>query len=148
MATTYQSTDVTTGYGVSARSGIGIVSRTKTHTNTVAYVVNDVIEMIKIPKGATVLDVKLASDDIDGGSNLTLSVGDGSVVDRYIKDSTVGQAGGVAVYGSGVSGAMGNAVNLGYTYTADDTIDVKVTTAPASDGIGSITLTVLYTMDE
>jgi len=103
--------------------------------------------MVKIPSGATVLDVILSVDDLDSGTDCVLAVGDGGDVDRFISGSTIGQGGGTVGLGSGITGATAAAA-AGYTYTSNDTIDIKVTTAPAGGGVGTIVLTVLYTMDE
>lgn len=108
----------------------------------------DFIEMVKIPKGATVLEVILASEDLDtnGTPTITLDVGDGDDVDRYIDGSTIGQTGGVARLGSGVAAAAVDGCR--YTYTADDTIDVKIVDVAATKAAGNIQLTVLYTMED
>lgn len=147
MATTYYSENCKSGYGYSPRAGLGVCSKTVVFETTAALVINDVIQMVKIPKGATILDVKLGVDDIDSGSSLTLSVGDGTTPGRFILESTIGQGGGVVGIGTGITGASAADV-LGYTYAADDTIDIKVIAAPAGDGEGTLTLSVLYTMDE
>lgn len=114
---------------------------TSTYTLTAALVVDDVIQMVKVPAGATVLDVTLTADDIDTGGSpaIVLDVGDGADVDRFIDGSTSGQAGGIT---------RANTKNLPYTYTADDTIDVLVQVAPATGATsGTIKLIVAMTMD-
>lgn len=109
---------------------------------------DDIIQMVKVPKGATILDVTLTSEDLDsnGTPTIVLDVGDGDDPDRFIDGSNVAQAGGVARLGSGVAAAATD--GLFYTYTAEDTIDVKVVTAAATKAAGNITLAVLYTMED
>lgn len=143
MASTFIAAKAATG--IQARSDVGLVAAFSTYELTAALVINDVIQMLKVPLGATILDVKLAVDDIDsnGSPVVILAVGDGNVVDRFIKGSTIGQTGGSAVIGSGVTAATA-ADAFNYTYTADDTIDVKCTTAPATGTTGTITLSVTY----
>jgi len=143
MATTYSSDAVAAT--VQARGGVGIQSITETYEAAVALVIDDIIQMVKVPAGATVLDIILSVDDLDGGSALVLDVGDGDNDDRYILGSTIGQGGGTVRLGSGITGAAA-ASCAGFTYTAEDTIDVHVDTAPSSGGTGTITMTVIYTM--
>jgi len=105
-----------------------------------ALVLNDVIQMVKVPKNAVILDVILATDDLDDGTNLVLAVGGPGAADKFITGSTIGQAGGVE--------HMNQVDGFGYVMTADDTIDVKVTTAPGSGKTsGTLNLIVLYSMD-
>lgn len=132
----------TTGLPVPSKSDIGTHAVTGTYELAAALVDNDVIQMVRVPQGAAVQEVILAADDLDTHNTPTiiLNVGDGTTVDRYISASTVAQAGGV-VRLSAIDG-------MNYTYTADDTIDVKVTEPPATGATsGTITLTVIYTMN-
>lgn len=107
----------------------------------------DVIQMIPVAKGTTVLNVFLTAEDIDsnGSPAITLDVGDGGDPDRFIDGSTVGQAGGIAQIGSGVAAAAID--GFPYTYTADDTIDVTVATAAATKAAGNITLWAVLSME-
>lgn len=119
------------------------------YTLAAALVINDVIQMLTVPKGAQILSLTLTSDDLDSNGTplITLSVGDGALVDRFIKASTVAQAGGVARLGDGLTVSLLSGAN-GYQYTVEDTIDVKVIAAPATGATaGDITLTVLYHLD-
>lgn len=143
MATTYSDVKVASTY--QARAGIDICSVWCIYEAAVALVIDDIIQMVKVPLGATILDIILSVDDMDGGSALVLDVGDGNDDDRYILGTTIGQGGGTVRLGQGITGAAAaNALN--YTYTAEDTIDVHVDTAPASVGTGTIALAVIYTM--
>ena len=137
MATTFTSSGVATG--IMAKSLIGLNAVTATYTVSSALVVNDVIEMVKVPKGAKIVEVILACGDLDtdGTPAVVLAVGDGTTADRFITGSTVGQAGGVT--------RLGVAAGLGYVYTANDTIDIKATTAAdAMSSAADVTLTVVY----
>lgn len=140
MASTFYSTQV--GSGVQARSGTGVCSVTGTYELTAALVINDVIQMVKIPKGASILETILATDDLDTASSpaIVLTVGDDGDTDRFTLVSTIAQAGGFV--------RMTNIAGLGYQYTADNTIDVKCTTAPQTGATsGTISLTVIYDMN-
>jgi len=125
---------------VQPRSGLHTDSVAEVYAITTAFVLNDVVRMIKVCKGMTILDVKCACDDMDSSTGFVFVVGDGDDEDRFILISTVGQTGGVAL--------LTNRVGLGYTYTQDDTIDFKVTTAASGTPAptGNIVLTVIYTM--
>lgn len=123
-------------------SGVAAVSATFTLTAALAGA--DVIQMVKIPKNAQILDVILTVTDLDTGTPaIVLDVGDGDDVDRFIDGATTGQAGGTVRMGSGIT----TATNV-HTYTADDTIDVTVATAPGTGATtGTVTLAVLYMME-
>lgn len=125
---------------IAARSGIDITAQFQIYAITAALVLNDVIQMFNVPVGATILDVTLGSDDMDTSTGILLDVGDGNSVARFISASTVGQASGVA--------RLGVAAGLNYTYTAADTIDIKVNTAATGTAAttGNLYLNSVYTL--
>lgn len=145
MPTTYSSSAVAST--VQARAGIGVQTVAETYQAAVALVTDDVIQMVKIPAGATIVDIILSVDDLDTGAALILDVGDGDNDDRYILGATIGQGGGTVRLGQGITGAAAaDAAN--YTYTAEDTIDIHVDTGPSGGGTGTLTLVVIYTMQQ
>jgi hypothetical protein len=97
--------------------------------------------MVKVPAGATILDVTMACTDIDTDATpaVALQVGDGGSATRFIGTSTIGQGGGVA--------RLDQFGGLGYQYTVDDTIDVKISTVADAKAAGTLTLAVRYTLD-
>lgn len=104
-----------------------------------ALALNDVIQMVKVPKGATVLDVELITTDLDTGGSpaIALHVGYGGDADYFIASSTVGQAGGVARASASTAKPL--------AFTAEDTIDVTVATGPATGATsGTVSLVVYY----
>lgn len=110
-----------------------------TYTLSAALALNDVIQMVKVPLGAKIVGMTLAVTDLDTGGSpaIVLDVGDDGDTDRFIDGSTIGQAGGATndILFSG----------YGYTYTADNTIDVLVQVAPATGATsGTIKLAVTY----
>lgn len=111
-------------------------------TGSTALIINDVIQIMKVPKGARVCEMVLTVTDLDAGTNIVLAVGDGVDDDRYISGSTIGQTGGTVRLGSGI---ITN--TSAFTYTADDTIDVKVTTAGSAVTTGTITLSTWFSTD-
>lgn len=104
-----------------------------TYTLLAALVISDTIKMVKIPKGMTVTDVELCSDDIDTNVTplVTLDVGDSAGATTYLAASTVGQAGGRA-----------KSTRKPKTYTADDYIIVNCAAAPATGVVGDISVIV------
>ncbi len=132
---------VTGQYDVTAS---GLTSATNTTNATYS------IQMVPIPKGATVVGWSVSSTDVDTHTtaSITLGIGDGSDTTRFASALTAGQAGGNATVNSGVtittsSGTINK--GLGYTYTVDDTIDITVSAGPATTATsGSILLTVTY----
>lgn len=141
MATTYNTAK--TADSVTRRLGLGLVSVTAEFdmAGSIALAVNDVIEMVKVPKGVTVLDVTISSDDLDTGSPaIVLDVGDGDDTARFIDGSTIAQGGGVS--------RLTEHAGHGYEYLTDDTIDIHIETVAATPTtVGTLACTVLYTND-
>jgi hypothetical protein len=94
-----------------------------------ALELNDVMEVVKVPKGFQVFEVIFSTTDLDtnGTPTIELDVGDGSDTDRFISGSglTIAEA-------TGGYARLNNLAGFGYIYTAADTIDVKVLTGPAT----------------
>lgn len=97
---------------------------------------NEVIQMVNVKDGWTVVDVLLDYDAL--GANSSLSVGDGGAAARFITTTTTTSAG-VA--------RLNSAADVGrfYKYTADDTIDVTVVGSGAITG--TVRVTVLFFRD-
>lgn len=105
---------------------------------SVAPVINDVYQMIKVPHGARILSWTLGADDLDSSTGITLSLGDGGSTARYVSASTIAQTGAAPVNALLKTG-------YGYVYTADDTIDVLVAAAPTGTfAAGTIRVSVTY----
>lgn len=134
MATTYTS-DAASSNQVFRPPGGGVLGvREAIYDFTAAFVVDDVIQMIKVAEGERAIGGQLIVEtdlDSNGSPAVVLAVGDGVDTDRYISASTIGQAGGVVSWGQGIDTAA-EAASFDYKYPAADTIDIKVTTAPAT----------------
>lgn len=109
-----------------------------------ALELNDVLQIVKVPKGFQVMEVILSTTDLDTGGSPTieLSVGDGGDTDRYISGtgSTIAEA-------SGGYARLSNIAGHGYIYTEDDTIDVLVATGPQTGATtGTIKVSVIGRM--
>lgn len=127
-------------------AGVGVGSQEvvvyATYALTAALALNDIIQMVPVPSGATITGVTIGATDLDTGGSpaIVLDVGDGSDTDRFIDGATVGQAGG--------SSSTLAVAGFGYTYTSDDTVDVLVQVAPATGATsGTISLRVAYVLN-
>ena len=109
-----------------------------------AFVINDVVRSVYIPKNAVLLDAGISCDDLDTHNTplitLTLRVNDGSTQKNFFAASTVAQAGGM----QRADVAAGNAV--GYEVTsAAFYLELLVAAAPATGATsGDIELFVSY----
>lgn len=119
-----------------ARGGIDVTSQTVDYSIPTGFATNDVVEMIKVPAGATVLNVTLTSS-AGVGATANLAVGDGGDTDRYVT-STAFTASALA--------RTNTHVGHGHRYTAEDTIDILAVSI-ATPTVGTVVrLTVEYTM--
>lgn len=87
---------------------------------TAAIVINDVFEMVMVPKGATVFDATMAYPALDSSTGVTVDLGYGTDPDYWVAASTVGRsaAGGI------VRAVAATAVPL--DFTAADTVDILI----------------------
>ena len=133
---TFQSSKVAAT--VMARSNIDITSVTAEFAIPTGFATNDVVEMAKIPEGATVLEV-LASSSAGVGATANLAVGDGGDTDRYITSTA---------FTSATLTRLNAHTGHGYRYTADDTIDILAASI-ATPTVGTVVrLTVIYTLQQ
>jgi len=142
MTTPFYSSDCTPFNGVPVRTStknFGLVTVCGEYTTLAKLIADDIIHMVKIPAGATLLDLILDCVLMDASAALTLSVGYTGAETAFINVSTVGQAGGIERI-SVVGGTQKE-------FAADDTIQVKVGTGPTDTTLGKMKLTAVYTMD-
>ncbi len=99
----------------------------------------DVIQMLRVPSGACVLDVWFITDQLSGG-NYTVTVGDGNTANRYFASLSTGST-------SGINKMTLVGAAVGYSYSAEDTIDITVSTVTTATASGVLRLCVKYTMD-
>lgn len=119
------------------RVGLAAVSATYSVGAGLSLSAGDVIEMVKVPKGAAV--VYLA---VSGGSGDALcAVGDGGDADRYIAYGTMGSSTSV------VRTITLHASNVPYVYSVDDTIDIAVSTVSVGTITGGFHMTAIFSMD-
>lgn len=122
----------------------GICAECGSYEITAALVINDVIQMVRVPAGAYIQDIQLQTDDLDtAGPAIVLDVGDGSVTDRFIDACLSAQ-----VAANDVTCRINQMDGLNYNYAAEDTLDVLVATAPTTGATsGTIVLCVQYSMN-
>lgn len=113
----------------------GVNSVVGVYSASAAITAASVIQMVKIPKGAVILETRIHG--YAGAVSQGLSVGDGNTAARFNATSSA----------SAASPVLRNTLGLGYTYTADDTIDITVVDLTSASAIGTITMAVDYLMD-
>lgn len=144
MATALKTARITNNQPAPTADQNGVIAVRAEYSLLAALVINDTIDFAKIPAGHVPVDVILDSDDIDSGAGAIFQVGlraaNGTTddPDAFIKDSNVGQAGGVA------RANVATAFRIG-SHTADRNVYLTVSTAPATSATsGKIGVTVLY----
>lgn len=151
-AQVFQTKRIAQGHpAITAAGAQDLVAVTETFALTEALEVNDLIEMIELPPGHSIVDCILDVTDLDTGvAAITLDVGtmagtvgsttiaERTLTANLIAASTVGQAGGIARMS--VMGATRIAPS-----DSRRSIGVKVAAGPGTGATsGSVTLTVLY----
>lgn len=123
---------------VQARGGVDLTSVTGTYTVSANLAANDVIQMVKIPAGATVQEV-IVSASASVAATSTGEVGDGDDTDRFVASGSIGG-------GAASLGRLNAATGHGYKYSSEDTIDIKFTvqTTPTTGAV--LKLTAFYTL--
>ena len=114
----------------------GAVTRTVRYAVTAALSAGDVIQMVKVPTGANVSDLRVWTDQF-GTSNATIGgVGDGGSAARYVGTASTSSSLAVAL--------ILNPSAIGYSYSAEDTIDITIGTVTSASNVGVFVLTVTY----
>ena len=146
MATALKTARITNNQPAPSADQNSVIAVRAEYSLLAALVINDTIDFAKIPAGHVPVDVILDSDDVDTGGapaavfqvGLRAANGTTDDPDAFIKDSTVGQAGGVA------RANVATAFRIG-SHTADRNVYLTVSTAPATSATsGKIGVTVLY----
>lgn len=128
--------------GVPAKYAInGTVTRVVDFAITASLSAGDVIQMVKIPKGANVFSTAFGMIDTPTVHTgvVTVNVGDGNDTSAY--------AAAVVLSGSAVALASSPVRGLSRSYSAEDTIDIVVTAISAAGASGGLRLVVQYTND-
>lgn len=107
-------------------------------TGNPALSTGDVIQMVKVPNGAKMLNMAFITDALSGG-NYTVTIGDGNSATRY--------SGSLSTGSTSSTTRLTNAGLFGYSYSTEDTIDIVIGTATTATASGTLRLMVTYTMD-
>lgn len=115
----------------------GVIARSCIWTfSAAAASAGDVVQMLRIPSGAHVHDVSLIQTFNAASSTFACNVGDSGVAARYILSATANAT------------IVRATVGLGYSYSAEDTIDITIATAASASVGATVRVTVLYSMDQ
>ena len=117
----------------------GAITRVVKYTVNPALSAGDVIQMVRIPNGATVTDVAFWTDLFGGGNATITGVGDGGSNNRYIASASTSAS--IAIALIMVPGS------IGYSYSAEDTIDITIGTVTSASAVGELSLRISYTLD-
>lgn len=100
---------------------------------TADNVTNNLVSVMRVPKGFVLTGVYLALTDIDtnGSPAVLVTLGDTGDDDRIVASSNIGQAGG--------STTTLASTGLYYEFTADTDINLKIATQSATAAAGTIT---------
>lgn len=114
---------------------VGLVAVSSIYSLTSSNSAGDVIQMVKVPKGATPVYVAVNGAGTGVG---TLNVGDGVNAARYITNHA---------YSAASVDAPINTVFVPYTYSTDDTIDITVSAVSVGTLAGAFNLRAIFSMD-
>ena len=113
---------------------VGLVAVSATFSVTVSSTIGDVIQMVKVPLGATPVYVAVQGN---GGVGMAI-VGDGVSAARYVNNYSFSAASALQPI---------NTAYFPYTYSTDDTIDITISAVTAGTLAGGWTLIAIYSMD-
>lgn len=97
--------------------------------------INTNVNMVKVPAQSTVVWMNYG---ILGAADCTLSVGDSVAAQRYRS---------IATYSAGLGMITPAIITAPYTYSADDTIVMRVSLVSASTLVGAYYMNVIFSMD-
>lgn len=115
---------------------VGLVKVTCIYSLATSNSAGDVIQMVKVPKGAKVFDLTISGALTGVGS---VNVGDGVSAARYITNFLNSAA------------SVQQAINTNYTpytYSVDDTIDITVSAVSVGTVAGAFIVTATFAMDD
>lgn len=126
---------------------VGLVAIKSTYSiGAVSLSAGDIFQMVKVPANATPIYVQYGSSNVS--DQYLLHVGDGINTQRYRSYSTYSATFGMVVAGGSGGGQVSMLATTPYTYSADDTIDIFLSTITATSTIGgALYMNVIFSMD-
>lgn len=112
---------------------------------TAALAATDVIKMVPVQPGERAIGGWIICPELDTNASptMTIDVGDGDDVDRFVDGSAVPGTGGIIAWGAGVAATPAAATAFDKVYTAADTIDITVSAAVATAAAAGLTITMI-----
>lgn len=134
---TRQSTRIATAGTQPKGLRVGLVAVTGTYSvgAGTSLSAGDVIQMCKVPKGATLVSMSL----VGGSGDALVTVGDGVSTGRYLSSVTMSSAQPTV--------RVINTASVPYTYSTDDTIDITIGTVSVGTITGGFDMTCIFSMD-
>lgn len=126
------------------RNGSALRYKLGTYVFTGNEAAADVVQMVKVPKGAIVNQHLSYIEWEDMGGTITVDVGDGADDDRYCSALAMGTASATTV--TTFEEAKGAAAyGAEYEYTADDTVDLTLDASTTPTASQTLKMHVFYT---
>ena len=132
---TRQSTRIATAGTQPKGLRVGLVAVTGTYSVSAALSAGDIIQMVKVPKGANLVYMSL----FGGSGDALVTVGDTVSTARYLSSVTMGS-------NSSTIRTI-NTYSAPYVYSVDSTIDITVGTVSVGTITGGFGMTCLFSMD-
>ena len=115
------------------------ITRVVSYTCNPALSAGDVIQMMRVPAGAQILNLRFWTDLFGGGNATITGVGDGVSANRFM--------GSASTSNSLAAALLLTPQSIGYSYSVEDTIDITIGTVTSASAVGVLWLSVLYTND-
>ena len=117
----------------------GTVERVVSYTCNPALSAGDVIQMLRVPAGATILSLRFWTDLFGGGNATITGIGDGNSATRFMGSASTSNSLAASLFITPQA--------QGYSYSVEDTIDITIGTVTSASAVGTLSIFVAYTMD-
>jgi len=105
---------------------------------------NNVIPLVRLPRGALVHDMVLKVPDMDSGATGVVSVGVAGDTERYIRRLSIQTAGAARIANDATAAASCIAAA---PFTGETTVNLLIQTAPGTPVAGTVEIAVQYTCE-
>lgn len=114
---------------------VGLVHASATYSLNISTSIGTVIQMIKVAKGATPVLIQFGTNIV---ADHTVECGDGNATSRYRSAATVT---------SGMGMVICNLPVANYTYSVDDTLDLRISLASITTLGGAYYMRAIFSMN-